>query len=62
MIIYMHIYAFHMEIMAHHHHRTVTSTGTWSCIIACIHYSSNVWRLLIIEERGIVIKWSIIAT
>ena len=28
MIIHMHIYAFHMELMAGHRHRAVTSTGT----------------------------------
>ena len=32
MIIHMHIYAFHMELMADHRHRAVTSTGTWSCM------------------------------
>ena len=32
MIIHMHIYAFHMELMVGHRHRAVTSTGTWSCM------------------------------
>ena len=32
MIIHMHIYAFHMKLMAGHRHRAVTSTGTWSCM------------------------------
>ena len=30
MIIHMHIYAFHVELMAGHRHRAVTSIGTWS--------------------------------
>jgi hypothetical protein len=36
MIIHMHIYAFHMKLMAGHRHRAVTSTGTWSCM-RCWH-------------------------
>jgi hypothetical protein len=32
MIIHMHIYAFHMELMASHRHHAVTSIGTWSCM------------------------------
>jgi hypothetical protein len=32
MIIYMHTYVVHMELMSGHCQRVVTSTGTWSCM------------------------------
>jgi hypothetical protein len=41
MIIHMHIYVFHMELMAGRRHRAVTSTGTWSCMRGWHHPTLN---------------------